>query len=391
MDLHIVIYSPLDASGGGRETWINQFLPELIRQSPDTNVAVYYFVQSSEVVLLDVVHAQLKNVHFVPISCKFKQTKNGAVLRLFKYTFCVALQLLRKTTKESKVLAIGSCYDALPVFFAKVFSFGLYKFSTVIWLRSILEYQLRSLRIKKIARIVLIMERFFLKHSSLAISNGWDTQRYYETRGIPSVVVPNAIDLRKFSTAAINTNKPIIVSYIGRLSPEKGIEQYIQSIQNFFLKHPQSQLKFEVAGDGPFSDIVEKHSPTILTYRGRIVNNEIPAYLESIHCGVALTYNDNVNGGGGGVSNGLLELMAAKKIIIAWDIYTFTQVLSPHSAILVEEGNVEGLVHGYEIIEADYEMLFEKIHKSYRKASEMTIENHVEKFLKSIMDLSEKQ
>ena len=386
MNFHFVIYSSLSASGGGRETWINQFLPSFSILC-NCKIFVYYFFQGDDTILLDAVKKNLQNVYFVPISCKFKNTKYWNILRFIKYVAVVATLLLRKTNNQSIVVAVGSFYDAFPIFLAKIISFGFFRFHTVIWLRSILKYQLRALRIKKYAALVLKIERFFLKKSSLVIANGWDTQKYYKTVGIDSVVIPNAIDLNKFYEQEINRSKPIIISYIGRLSQEKGLIQFIEATQKYKEKNPTSKLIFEVVGDGPLLGNVLLKVRDTLIYKGRISNYDMIDYLKKIHCGVALTYNDNENGGGGGLSNGLLELMAARKLIIAWDIFTFTQILSKDSALLVNEGDVDGLVHSFEKIENNYSQYFEMIENNYKKVQDLSIEKHVDKFLSSVLCL----
>jgi glycosyltransferase involved in cell wall biosynthesis len=45
--------------------------------------------------------------------------------------------------------------------------------------------------------------------------------------------------------------------------------------------------------------------------------------------------------------------MAAGKVIIAWDHVGFTQVISPASAFLVEQGSVKGLAQAVRAIATD--------------------------------------
>ena len=64
---------------------------------------------------------------------------------------------------------------------------------------------------------------------------GKDTQEVYAARGVSSSLLNNAIPLEPYNhLASIRTrNDPVIVSFIGRLSAEKGFIQYIDAVNLF--------------------------------------------------------------------------------------------------------------------------------------------------------------
>lgn len=72
-DIHIIIFSSLKVSGGGRETWLNMFLPELYKQAGDRfSVKIYYMAEENSTDLLKVVSDD--HFFFVPIkslNCKY--------------------------------------------------------------------------------------------------------------------------------------------------------------------------------------------------------------------------------------------------------------------------------------------------------------------------------
>jgi glycosyltransferase involved in cell wall biosynthesis len=109
----------------------------------------------------------------------------------------------------------------------------------------------------------------------------------------------------------------------------------------------------------------------------------MPQVLSEMHICVALTYvrgeADDFSGGGG-VSNALLEQMAAGRIIVAWDNAAFRQVLDERSAFLAPQGDREALLDALTQIHADPRAAEEKARTAAEIARGYSFESHLDRF-----------
>lgn len=391
-ELHIIIYSFLKASGGGRETWLNMFLPELYLQTKGKcKITVYYLSRNCTEKLLDVVDD--KRFDFVPVNLFRSDNFFSNVMGLLKFVWVIATSLNKHVSKNLWVLSIGSFYEVIPVCVARLLRLGSGKFKYGIWLRTIWAKQIKVLRSNRIAGSVIKFEHANMRKSDLIIANGWDTATFYARSGFGCVVIPNAVALEKYENIYLPEKRKnvLVIAYIGRLSREKGLTDFLKAARLFNGKYPSysSEIRFEVVGDGPLKeDVLNCKEPNLL-YCREIPNEKIISYLSRIDVGVALTYSNNELGGGAGVSNQLLELVAAKRIIVAWDTPVFTQVITEKEAFLVTEADYEMLADTYQCILADYETAYHKAVRLEYVREEYSIQKHVKLFLKAVGEISE--
>lgn len=383
--INIIIYSLLEQSGGGRETWLNLFLP-VLKIRTGANVNIYYRTDGGDTPKIDV----LKDRSFNFVGIKTPKSTNllSNCIGLFKFTFKVALNLLAKSPQKNVILCIGSFYETLPVSFYKL-CFPFRNMKTYVWLRTIWEYEMKALRINIISNIVLKYEVTFLKKVDLVIANGWDTAAFYQKKHkISSSVLPNAINLSDFKYFPMENKKksPIIISFIGRISKEKGIEDFLSAI-NIFNTNCYSlnnQVRFEVVGDGALVKEVEQSKEPNLFYIGSLPHNQMASYLKRVHIAVALTYSNDISPGGGGVSNQLLELMASGVLIVAWKNSAFEQILDSSCAFLCNEKDCNMLADIWGRIVNNYQDTKSFLLNSRSLVERFSIENHVEKFIKIV-------
>jgi glycosyltransferase involved in cell wall biosynthesis len=177
--------------------------------------------------------------------------------------------------------------------------------------------------------------------------------------------------------AAFNRS-PVRIAYIGRLSEEKGLPAFLEAVEVVASQQAHAKLRFEIVGDGPLraraQDAARRH-PGLLEFVGPLSNEAVVPYLETIDAGVCLTHCGE--GGGGGVSNGLLEIIAARRLVIAWDSVIFTQVLKPDQACLVEEGQVDRLAQALLHLSAHPEEATVRILASEPALRPYTLDEHV--------------
>ena len=85
----------------------------------------------------------------------------------------------------------------------------------------------------------------------------------------------------------------MIVSFIGRLSAEKGFIQYIDAVNLFKRKYDKASVVFHVLGDGPLEGLLRDNT-SLIEYLGVMDNRSMIGYLSTIDVGVALTLSTEV-------------------------------------------------------------------------------------------------
>ncbi len=385
MKIELVMMSSLNKAGGGRETWLLNYLEELQCQqcldSYDFSV-----LPLAEEPLLDgldkngvqVVGAinQYGNVFTVlPTPVRF------AISYLFRGFFP---SLFGRRVYDA-VIAVGGLNEAVPV----VLSSFLFRFRSrskkVIWLRTIYTKE-KGYRLGPYARCLLLKIECWLygRFFNLIVANGDDTADFYKRAGLDVSVVHNSINLSRWLNVGCSESSKFRIAFIGRLSSVKGIEEFLSSIKKMQEMNPSAFLdvEFHVVGDGDMrskESVLDFQSRGLLKYHGAIDNRSLPNFLEGIDCCVALTFlRDDL--GGGGVSNALIEQMAAGKPIVAWDNSIFTPVLSAEMAWMVPQGSVCGLASSYIEACSDRAQAFHKGRLCRKRSLSFDIRTHVNRF-----------
>ena len=173
-------------------------------------------------------------------------------------------------------------------------------------------------------------------------------------------------------------NAPLRIGYVGRLGRVKGINEFAQLARSWTEKDPA--VEFHVIGEGPDKGLVEAaRDEGKLIFHGAMPNDRLPDELDRLDATVALTFK-SADGGTSGLSNALLEQMAAGKIVIAWRNEIFCQILSDRNAYLVEQGSVAGLRRAVEEIMASPADAASRAKEAQRLASQNSFEEHMARF-----------
>ena len=118
-----------------------------------------------------------------------------------------------------------------------------------------------------------------------------------------------------------------------------------------------NRFRFHAVGEGPYARQAEDlQAQGKVIYHGAIANDLMPALLGEMDVCVALTFvshGDGQKNGGSGVSNALLEQMAAGRLCMCWDNAAFRQVLDDDSCYFVSQGDLKGLTTALERIAND--------------------------------------
>lgn len=387
MDYHIIIFSRLQSYDGGRETWLNMFLP-LLKKHESGDINIYFFSDGLSDNKRLISSFDDKRFKFNEIKLPSIKNRFFSVYRIL--LFCTKAVFLirnrRKKNSENIFLGIGSFYEAFSLMIYKIL-FSTKSDNFIVWLRGIWAKETGARHSGLIHRFIVNCEIFFLKNADVLIANGKDTAIAYKEYGFESVVIPNAVDLEKYKDVKKTEDKEVKkISYIGRLSLEKGILDFLKSIKIFNDTYPslKNNIEFEVVGDGPLRyELTPFLTISNFKYIGAIDNSEIIDYIESIDCGVALTYSKK-DLGGAGVSNGLLELMASGRGVICWESPVFQQVLDSTNSFMINESDVNELVLTYKNIVEDHKNLIKKGEKAKEAAKEYSKETHIKKFIEII-------
>lgn len=375
--IDLVMLSKLGVSEGGRETWLNNFLNYIYKSDLNVKFNLITLEKSTNNILKDG-NSELVDKHY-----QYSHRIKKLPIPLGFIFFCL-YNFLFKKKEAHDVLAVGGLNEAV----ATVFAYSLRGVSgnKVLWLRTIYTkekgYRLNRFSQKILLKIeVAIIKKFF----NIVIANGEDTASFYRNLGIECLVIKNSIDLKKWHMKSRTTNINMLnVAFIGRLSEVKGIQSFLDAIEIIEKYENLNNLNFHIVGEGPYlNELVRYKNNKLVHSYGAIPNEEIPIILQQMDVCVALTYLTNFLGGGG-VSNALIEQMAAGKIIVCWDNDIFRQVLDDESAYFVKQGDSLALVKCLLEIQNNRVLANKKAERAKLLSQQYSIENHVESFFKSV-------
>ena len=190
-------------------------------------------------------------------------------------------------------------------------------------------------------------------------------------------MIANAVDGAAFALPPVKLGSTIRVGMIGRIVDGKSVTEFLAAAESF---QGDDRFQFVIVGNPATDQVRRAASKGIIQYLPGIPNDRMKMTLETFDVCVALS-KYGVDGGGGGVSNALLEQMAAGRVIVAWDNPTYRQVLSEASAYLVPQGSVAGLIEALKSIMSDKASASARADAAMRKSQDFNWSHHVDRFL----------
>lgn len=373
-EIALVMLSNFGQSDGGRETWAYNFVPLLLARNPALRLRVYGFRVTGEADNQVALAAAVQASDRERLSVEFVRGPADRVPNGFHFAVGLRRLLLRRPLPDPAcVVAVGALFEM-----AAVLTSGAFRGSTkIFWLRTIFVDE-KAHRIPRWARaLARRMEDAVLRRADLLIANGDDTAAYYRSRGFDVEVIRNAVDFARWHRPPTDLHRSTLkIAFVGRLARHKGIREFAELAAA--SKGPG--VEFHVVGSGseePFVRQAEDRGD--LVYHGAMPNSELPRFFETLDACVALTFKSS-DGGSGGVSNALLEQMAAGRVIIAWRNEIFEQLLDDSSAYLVAQGSVQGLKEAVSSIMKDRPSARKRAAAAQAIARAHSFDEHVDKF-----------
>jgi glycosyltransferase involved in cell wall biosynthesis len=338
--LALVMISNFGRADGGRETWAYQFLPRLLARNPALSTNVYALrvdgQSDNSGELIGAIAKEDRN----RFSLCFLRARRNWIPNSLK----MAWAMLRRGWNAGErdfdlALGVGSFVELICMLLAP----GLRGTPKAIWLRTIYLDE-KSHRIPEWLRPVgAAIETAVLRRAKLIIANGDDTAAHYRARGLKIEVIKNAVDLDRWRMPPPKLERPINVAFIGRLTAVKGAAEFLEVCRRTTDTGKPYDFQFHVIGDGDFADMARALAAEgRLKLHGMVPNEELPRLLEKMDVCTALTFvrqGADQKGGGSGVSNALLEQMAAGRVCLCWDNAAFRQVLDERSGYFARQGD----------------------------------------------------
>lgn len=325
---------------GGRETWAYNFIPRLLERYPDLRLNIYGLRVDGEPDNRETVLSSVPRAQRGRLSVEFVRSKADRWPNALAYWNGVS-KLSRDKPPPAFVLAVGSWVELRAALLTPAFRPA----GKLVWLRSIFADEKAHRYPAALRPWLKRIERAVLKRADVIIANGEDTAEHYRKFGLKVQVIPNGVDLDRWRVDPPPLEGPLNVAYVGRLAPVKGIDDFLE-VARRAKERGLDWLEFHVIGEGP-----RVPSEGLVHYHGPVPNEEMPRLLSKMHACVALTYvrgSGDRFSGGAGVSNALLEQMAASRVMIAWDNAAFRQVLDESSAYLIQQGDQAALLDALE-------------------------------------------
>jgi glycosyltransferase involved in cell wall biosynthesis len=177
---------------------------------------------------------------------------------------------------------------------------------------------------------------YVLSHSILVYSENiikaWGLEKYADKI---SFAHEHIIDVEAFKVSNRYGDRKDIVGFIGRLSEEKGIWEFVQAIPEIATK--KKDVKFLIVGAGPLAprinEYLEKNGLTgIVDMKGWVPHEQLPAYLNKLKLVVIPSYTE-------GLPNVMLEAMACGAPALATPVGAIPDIIRDGDNGFIMENN----------------------------------------------------
>ena len=308
------------------------------------NAALGFFPHNLRTIVTGVHHREVEN----PLS---------RIVRHLLMQVQLALLMARKTRFVGTwIFFIGSDSLVIPMLMAK-----LTRRTVLLALAGSDEETLRVAE-DRIARLVRLTscinrklsERLLLYSWSLV--DEWHLGRY---RSKVSVARHHFVDFTMFRETKSLKHRGNFVGYVGRMSDEKGIMQFIKAVPSALRQDPS--LRFVVVGDGPLAEQVGDYVARFtldksVRIKGWIDHNDLPDLLNELKLLVIPSFTE-------GLPNIMLEAMACGTPVLATPVGAIRDVIRDgETGFILDDNSPESIASNItRVLEApDFERVAER-------------------------------
>jgi len=133
------------------------------------------------------------------------------------------------------------------------------------------------------------------------------------------------------------TPDTVIVAYVGRIAPEKGLDVALEAMHKVMGAVP-GQTVFALAGDGPYEAHCRAAAPAGTVFMGRIVGDDLSAFYASADMFVFPSVTDTFG-------NVLLEAMSSGLAVVGAEYGTTTELLDEGRGLTFPSGDADGMAN----------------------------------------------
>jgi glycosyltransferase involved in cell wall biosynthesis len=143
------------------------------------------------------------------------------------------------------------------------------------------------------------------------------------------------INTNIFSITTFLNNRPLLIGYVGRLSEEKGVQNFIRALPE--LLNDRKDLSVFIGGDGPLKEAIEinlnnEGLTTRVDLPGWISQEDLPKYLNNLRLLVLPSYTE-------GLPNIMLQAMACGTLVLATPVGAITDIIKDKETGFIMENN----------------------------------------------------
>ncbi len=328
------------------------------------------------------------NVQIINVYAPVVETKREPVFsqlfRLFLGQCTLGFELMRMRSRVDIVnLYMWTGAVSLPVLLARLLN-------KEIWLTSTGSSYYSAKKMYSsacIPRIIWLIERSNYHLANRILLLGGDAMiREYHLESLRSRVCTRFysffIDTGKFFVQTGLSRRNNVIGYIGRLSPEKGVMQFVRAIP--LLLAERSDLRFLIVSDGPLMADITRYLAEMgcadsVTLTGWVDEKEIPVYLNDLRLLILPSYTE-------GLANIILEAMACGTPVLSTAVGAIPDVVKEGvTGYLLGDNSPETITRKTLEILADPRL--EEVHKNARSFIENNFDyNHVQGRWKNLFD-----
>jgi len=368
--LALLMISNFGIADGGRETWVYNFIPRLLERWPSARVDVVGLNRSGE----PDNSAQVREIDPRRVSATFIHSARRRFAALSLLRMAPTSLTSERIPRPDLAIGVGSWVELLVILLSPAFR----QVPRIVWLRTIWSHE-KARRVPSALRgFAKALELAILRRANVLIANGEDTADYYRKLGLDVVTIANGVDLSRWVVGPLFRSTRLRIAFIGRLIAEKGVRDFLEVGQRLGRS---GRFEFHVVGEGPCEpDVLAGQAEGWLIHHGPISNRDLPTLVGEFDVCVALSYASET-GGGGGVSNALLEQMAAARVVIAWENATYRQLLDEDNAFMVPQGDLVALERALLAVSAERPEALRRAQAARKTAAAFSFETHIEKFV----------